>query len=207
MLREITSELRRHIPFTIIGAATGIVLVIIFVTTGNLQSVASVSPTVFYTLHPIHVLLSAAATTAIYRKHSGGSLWRAVLIGYVGSVGIATLSDSVVPYLGETLLNLPHAEAHIGFIERWWLVNPAALIGIAAGMWTPFTRVPHAGHVLISTWASLFHVIMALGATVAWLQFVAIFAFLFIAVWLPVCLSDIVFPLIFARGRPPPHDH
>ena len=207
MLREITSELRRHIPFTIIGAATGIALVIIFVTTGNLQSVAKVSPTIFYTLHPIHVLLSAAATTAMYRKHSGGGLWRAVLIGYVGSVGIATLSDSVVPYLGETLLGLPHAEAHIGFIERWWLVNPAALIGIAAGIWKPFTRVPHAGHVLISTWASLFHVIMALGTTVAWLQFVAIFAFLFIAVWLPVCLSDIVFPLIFARGQPVPHDH
>ncbi len=207
MLREITSELRRHIPFTIIGAATGIVLVVIFVATDSLQSVAAVSPTVFYTLHPVHVVLSAAATTAMYRKHSGGGLWRAVVIGYVGSVGIATLSDSVVPYLGETLLSLPHAEAHIGFIERWWLVNPAALIGIAAGSWKPFTKVPHAGHVLISTWASLFHVIMALGATVAWLQFVAIFAFLFLAVWLPVCLSDIVFPLIFARGQPAAHDH
>ncbi len=207
MLREITSELRRHIPFTIIGAATGIALVVIFVITDSLQSVASVSPTVFYTLHPIHVLLSAAATTAMYRKHSGGSLWQAAVIGYVGSVGIATLSDSVLPYLGETLLSLPHAEAHIGFIERWWLVNPAALIGIAAGAWKPFTKVPHAGHVLISTWASLFHVIMALGVTVPWLQFVAIFIFLFIAVWVPVCLSDIVFPLIFARGRPATHHH
>lgn len=207
MLREITAELRRHIPFTIIGAATGIVLVVIFVATDSLQSVASVSPTVFYTLHPIHVLLSAAATTAMYRKHSGRGLLQAAVIGYVGSVGIATLSDSVLPYLGETLLSLPHAEAHIGFIERWWLVNPAAFIGIAAGMWKPFTKVPHAGHVLISTWASLFHVIMALGATVAWPLFVAIFVFLFIAVWLPVCLSDIVFPLVFARGRPVPHDH
>ncbi len=207
MLREITSELKRHIPFTIIGAATGIVLVIIFVASGNLQSVAAASPTIFYTLHPLHVVLSAAATTAMYRKHSGGGLWRTVLIGYIGSVGIATLSDSVLPYLGETVLNLPHAEAHIGFIERWWLVNPAAFAGIAVGAWKPFTKVPHAGHVLISTWASLFHVIMALGATVDWLQFVAIFAFLFLAVWLPVCLSDIVFPLVFARGQPPPHDH
>ncbi len=207
MLREITSELRRHIPFTIIGAATGIALVVIFVITDSLQSVASVSPTVFYTLHPIHVLLSAAATTAMYRKHSGRGLVRAAVIGYVGSVGIATLSDSVLPYLGETLLSLPHAEAHIGFIERWWLVNPAALLGIAAGAWKPLTKVPHAGHVLISTWASLFHVIMALGATVNWLQFVAIFVFLFLAVWLPVCLSDIVFPLIFARGQSAHHDH
>ncbi len=206
MLRVITSELRRHIPFTAIGAATGITMVVIFVITDSLQSVASASPTIFYTLHPIHVVLSAAATTAIYRKHSDGSLWQAAVIGYVGSVGIATLSDSVLPYLGETLLSLPHAQAHIGFIERWWLVNPAALIGIAAGTWKPFTKVPHTGHVLISTWASLFHVIMALGTTVPWLQFVAIFIFLFIAVWLPVCLSDIVFPLTFARGQPAAYD-
>jgi hypothetical protein len=206
VLRKIISELRHHIPFTIVGAATGIVLVVIFVATGSLQSVEAVSPTVFYTLHPIHVVLSAAATTAMYRKHSGGGLLQAAAIGYVGSVGIATLSDSVLPYIGETLLSLPHAEAHIGFIERWWLVNPAALLGIAAGAWKPFTKVPHAGHVLISTWASLFHVIMALGTTVPWLQFVAIFIFLFIAVWLPVCLIDIVFPLTFARGQPAAYD-
>lgn len=207
MLREITSELRRHIPFTIIGAATGIVLVVIFVATDSLQSVAGVSPTIFYTLHPIHVVLSATATTAIYRKHSGRGLLQAAVIGYIGSVGIATLSDSVLPFLGETLLSLPRAEIHIGFIERWWLVNPAAFIGIAVGYWKPFTKIPHTGHVLSSTWASLFHVIMALGATVTWLQFAVIFVFLFIAVWLPVCLSDIVFPLIFARGQPVTDDH
>lgn len=207
MLKEIIAELRGHIPFTIVGAATGIVLMIIFVATGILQSVSDVSLTVFYTLHPIHVVLSAAATTAMYRKHSGGGIWKAVIIGYIGSVGVATLSDSIVPYFGESLLGLPQAEAHIGFIERWWIVNPAALIGIAAGYWKPFTKIPHAGHVLASTWASLFHVIMALGTTVDWLQFVAIFIFLFLAVWLPVCLSDIVFPMIFARGRPVRHHH
>jgi len=207
VLREIISELKRHIPFTIIGAATGIALIIIFIATDSLQSVTEVSTTVFYTLHPLHVVLSAATTTAMYRKHSGGGLWRAVVIGYVGSIGIATLSDSVVPFIGESLLSLPHAEAHIGFIERWWLINPAALVGIAAGYWKPFTKVPHAGHVLASTWASLFHVIMALGTTVDWLHFVTIFIFLFLAVWLPVCLSDIVFPLIFARGQPVPHEH
>ena len=207
MLIQIISELKRHIPFTIIGAATGIVLIVVFVATGILQSVTAVAPTIFYTLHPIHVVLSAAITTAMYRKYSGRCLLQAAVIGYIGSVGIATLSDSVVPYLGESLLNLPHTEAHIGFIERWWLVNPAAVLGIAAGCWKPFTRIPHTGHVLASTWASLFHVIMALGTTVDWLQFVAIFAFLFLAVWLPVCLSDIVFPMIFARSRFPAHHH
>ncbi|MCK4577415.1 MAG: hypothetical protein KAU50_01415, partial [Candidatus Marinimicrobia bacterium] len=81
----------------------------------------------------------------------------------------------------------------------WWLVNPLAFLGIAIGYWKPTTRFPHAGHVLISTWASLFHIIMALGQTVDWIQFIAIFLFLFLAVLIPCCVSDIVYPMLFVR--------
>jgi hypothetical protein len=120
-------------------------------------------------------------------------------------VGIATLSDSVIPYIGEILIKLPYAAPHIGFIEEWWLVNPLALIGIGIGFWKPTTKFPHFGHVLISTWASLFHITMALGITVNWLLLPLIFIFLFIAVWVPCCLSDIAFPLLFVRRLS--HDH
>ena len=185
MLQRIVTELRHHIPFTIIGAVIGIVAITIIVATGALPSVRQVSETVFYVLHPLHVVLSAGVTTAMYRKYTRGRLLPAILIGYLGSIGIATLSDSVVPYVGELLLALPNAEAHIGFIEEWQIV------------------IPHAGHVLISTWASLFHTIMALGETVEWIQFLPISVFLFLAVWLPCCLSDIVFPLLFTKGNVP----
>ena len=161
------------------------------------------SETVFYVLHPLHVVLSAGVTTALYRKYTRGRIIPAILVGYLGSIGVATLSDSVVPFIGELLLDLPHAEAHIGFIEEWQIVNPAALLGIAIGFWISHTRFPHAGHVLISTWASLFHTIMALDETVEWIQFLPIFVFLFLAVWLPCCLSDIVFPLLFTKGKIP----
>jgi len=60
--------------------------------------------------------------------------------------------------------------------------------------------------VLISTWASLFHVIMALGASITGVQFVVIFIFLFVAVWVPCCLSDIALPVLVV-GRPLPHEH
>jgi hypothetical protein len=203
MLQSIGRELRHHAPFTALGAATGIGIMLIVVVSGGLPAVSGMSETIFYIFHPLHVLLSAATTVAMFRKHGNGRLLPAILVGYLGSVGIATLSDSVVPFLGETLLSLPYAEAHIGFIERWWLINPAALLGIAAGLRRPRSEVPHAGHVLISTWASLFHIIMALGATISWLQMPAIFLFLFFAVWLPVCLSDIAFPLLFTRRAVP----
>ena len=206
MFRRIAGELRHHVPFTTLGAVSGIIIIGIIVSINTLSQVSQVSQTVFYVLHPLHVVLSAVVTTALYRKYGSRKIWAAVLIGYFGSVGIATLSDSIIPYLGEALLDLPNRGIHVGFIEEWRIVNLAALLGIVIGCWKPLTAVPHSGHVLISTWASLFHVIMAVGTTVDWVLFVVIFFFLFLAVWLPCCLSDIVFPLLFVRGRLPAHD-
>ncbi len=201
MIRRIADELRHHAPFTAAGAATGIILMAIIAFGNALPQVSQASYTVFYILHPAHIVLSALVTTAMYKKYSDGRMWRAVLIGYFGAVGIATLSDSIIPYLGETLLSLENRGIHIGFIEEPLLTIPAAFVGIAIAYWRPTTKLPHYGHVLLSTWASLFHIIMALGATVNWIIFPTIFAFLFLAVWLPCCTSDIVFPLMFIRDK------
>ncbi|GAH26729.1 unnamed protein product, partial [marine sediment metagenome] len=153
MVRRIANELKSHALFTSFGAITGIIIMAIMVL-GNVPS--GISHTLFYILHPVHVVLSAIVTTAMYKRHSKGKVWAVILIGYVGSIGIATLSDVVIPYLGGALLTLK-MEFHLGFIEKWWLVNPMALIGIAIGYWKPTTKFPHAGHVLLSTWASLFY--------------------------------------------------
>ncbi|MBA7618658.1 hypothetical protein ES703_25988 [subsurface metagenome] len=204
MIRRIVNELAEHAPFTTLGAVTGIVLMVIIVFGGFLPQVSSISYPIFYTLHPTHVILSALVTTAMYKKYGNGKVWATILVGYFGSIGIATLSDSMIPYLGEMLLDLPNKGIHIGFIEEWWLVNPAALIGVTIGYLRPTTKFPHSGHVLISTWASLFHIIMALGEAVTWFTLLVIFLFLFLAVWVPCCTSDIVFPLLFIRKKLPP---
>jgi len=201
MLRRIANELREHAPFTTFGAITGIIIMVIIVFGNFLPRVSQVSYPVFYILHPTHVVLSALVTTAMYKKYGKGKIWMTILVGYFGSIAIATLSDSIIPYLGEILLDLPNKGIHIGFIEEWWIVNSAALIGIAIGYWRPTTKFPHSGHVLLSTWASLFHIIMALGETVNWIIFPAIFFFLFLGVWIPCCTSDIVFPLLFVRKK------
>ena len=206
MLKLIGNELKHHAPFTALGAVTGIVIMLIILFGNMLPQVSQVSHTVFYILHPLHITLSAIVTTAMYKKHGNGKIWVIILIGYFGSIGIGTLSDSVIPYLGEILLDLPNRGIHIGFIEEWQIVNPAALIGIAIGYWKPVTRLPHFGHVLLSTWASLFHIIMALGETADLVTFMVIFLFLFLAVWIPCCTSDIVFPLLFTKEQLP-HQH
>lgn len=200
MIKQILKELKNHAPFTVFGAITGIIILIFF------QNVPyKLSHNIFYVLHPIHVVLSALVTTSMYELHKCGGLkgkcniWILLVIGYVGSIGIATLSDSVIPYFGEVLLDMPNRGIHIGFIEKWWLVNPLAILGVAIAYFRPTTKFPHAGHVLLSTWASLFHIIMAAGGPLGWLSYIAVFAFLFFAVWIPCCVSDIVFPLLFVK--------
>ena len=198
LTRKILEELRDHTPFTVVGAFTGIILMILFLSS-NLSS--KTSYTIFYTLHPLHVLVSALVTASMYELHVGGNfkLWVLIIIGYVGSIGIATLSDSLIPYIGESLLNLPNRSMHLGFIEEWWLINPLALIGILIAYFKPATKLPHYGHVLLSTWASLFHIIMALGSSLSLLTYIVILFCLFISVWIPCCISDIVFPLLFIK--------
>jgi len=206
----VTRELSHHIPFTAIGALSGIIFMVIIISCGYLDSVSPHAKTVFYILHPTHVFLSAMVTTALYRIYGNGKykVLKAILIGYTGSIFIATLSDCVIPYLGEWLTVLPDRELEIGFIHEPLKTNPPAFAGIAVGYLLTATRFPHAGHVLISTWASLFHILMAVGTGMEWWQFVAIFAFLFAAVWLPCCLSDIVYPLLFVKhGEAPDHHH
>jgi hypothetical protein len=117
----------------------------------------------------------------------------------LGSIGIATLSDSIIPYLAEIMLDMPNRKIHIGFIEKWWLVNPLALLGVAIAYFRPRTKFPHAGHVLLSTWASLFHIMMAIGSDLNLFYYIAVFLFLFLAVWIPCCVSDIIFPLLFVK--------
>ena len=201
MFKRIAHELGHHAPFTALGATTGIIIIVIIIFSDTLPQVSQASRTVFYILHPLHVALSSLVTTSIYRKYGKDKIWAVILIGYFGSIGIATISDSVIPYLGEMLLGLPNRGMHIGFIEEWRIVNPAALIAIAITFWKPASKLPHFGHVLLSTWASLFHIIMALGVMVNWITFLVIFLFLFLAVWVPCCTSDIVFPLLFTGER------
>ena len=202
MLTRIGHELKHHAPFTLGGTVMGVVILAVLTYARVPQRVSHV---LFAVAHPVHVLLSAMVTAGIYRRYGRGRWWATLLIGYVGAVGIGTLSDCVIPFLGEVTLGMKDAHVHAGFIEEWYLVNPLALAGVAIAWYWPKTELPHSGHVLLSTWASLFHMTMhAAGPLEPW-KLAVVPVFLFLAVWLPCCTSDIVFPLLFVRkeDRPP----
>lgn len=201
MLKVVLKESKRHIPFTISGAGAGILAIV-------LMRYFSVSRPVltqlFNILHPLHVFLSAMATTGVYLIYRRNRVWRAILIGYFGSIGIATISDSLIPYLGEWLLNMPYRAPHIGFMEEWLVVNTLALGGIAVAFLWPKTKASHLLHIFFSTWASLLHLSMAMGGAADLFTLLIVFLFIFIAVWIPCCTSDIVFPLLFVGES---HNH
>jgi hypothetical protein len=235
-LSAVLAELRAHAPFTLLGAATGILAMLLFA-----QASPQVSQRLFQVFHPAHVVLSAIVTASLFKLHEKRRGFLTVLlVGYVGAIGMATLSDSVLPFLGESFLGVAvptHASLHdhegapgpeadhdheiealehepdqpagrphiyLGFIEDWYLVNPAAFLGVLLAWFWPRTKFPHAGHILISTWASSFHVLMNTHRELTPMLFLGIFVVLFVAVWLPCCVSDIVFPMLFVRA---PHLH
>ncbi len=209
MFKQIANQLKVHAPFTAAGAGSGIALMVVILVSGM---TAPVSSAVFYTLHPLHVVLSALATTSMYRLHGKGRAWAAILIGYTGSIGIATLSDAVIPFVGGALLGVD-MHFHAPFIEsgtipfigiqKWVVVNSGAAVGIAVGFWKSRTKIPHFGHVLLSTWATLFN--FAAFGEANWLPLLpGLFVFLFLAVWLPCCASDIIYPMLWVKG---PHAH
>jgi len=224
-LTTIFTELRNHAPFTLFGSLTGIICMLLL---RNLDH--ETSRRIFYVFHPGHVFLSAIVIASLFQIYSGkGKLIFILLVGVLGSVGVGTVSDSLIPYAGEVLLGMhldPHAhggtdvaenedfgehentaqhegfaeQAHIGFIEGWYIVIPAAIAGVLIAYFKPKTKFPHAGHVLLSTWASSFHMLMAMGGNVSVLKMIGSFGFLFLAVWIPCCFSDIVFPLLFVKS-------
>jgi hypothetical protein len=203
MLKQVSHELRRHVPFTMGGTLVGAGIIAAMAYSGASYRLSEV---LFAVFHPAHVMLSAIVAAGLHRLYGRRRWWLTILIGYVAAIGIGTLSDSIIPYLGERLLGLSgenvHGEAHIGFLELWWLVNPLALLGALIGLVCPRTRFPHGGHILLSTAASLLHMTMAVGQDISRRTLLLLPVFLFLAVWIPCCTSDIVFPLLFAVKTP-----
>ena len=203
----ILKELRHHGPFTLLGAAVSVFIMMAIRRWAPEALSTARAEELFEFSHPLHVVLSALVTAAMYRnyraraKRSRAGLLAVVLVGYFGSIGIATLSDCLIPYWVELLLGMEHARAHLGIVEMPIIINLAALLGVGAAFFSSKTHFPHAGHVLLSTMASLFHILRAQEGLFGMGESLLVVLFLFIAVWIPCCLSDIAFPLFFTGSR------
>lgn len=211
---SIKAELMEHLPYSIFGTIVGMLLAGIVTIGGRLaealpETMEEVCHSIFHIFHPVHMLLSATATTAMFYRREQRTL-KAAAVGLVGAVGVCGISDVIMPYLsGVLLFSRETAHGHHAMHFHWcvvehpWVVLPFAAAGIAIGLTAAryiqkTTFYSHSAHVLVSSAASIFYLI-GYGLT-DWISHMGyVLVVITAAVIIPCCFSDILFPLLVAK--------
>ena len=190
---EILEELKEHIPFTFAATLFSVILISFLLLKENF---ISYTVSMFYIFHPLHILFSSIVSSAIFYNHTK-KIFPAIIVSILVSLFIGTLSDSILPYLGSLLFEIP-ISFHLPALESPILIFGASLVGASFGIAIRKTKFPHFLHVFISVFASLLY-IFAYSTNCSMLTLFLIFIITSISVIVPCCLSDIVFPIIFQR--------
>ncbi len=204
--RHVIGELREHLPYSIFSVAAGMIFLGILTSMAGILgggNISEPSKELFHIFHPIHLLFSATATTAMFWRYDKRIL-KAALIGFVGAVGICGISDIFIPFIAGLLLGVK-MHLHICMMEHPGMIMPFVITGVLAGFLISdktrkSTMLSHAAHVLVSSMASIFY-LTAFGLT-EWLHVAGmVFVYMVLAVIIPCCTSDIIFPLLFVKGH------
>jgi len=188
----IVEELKEHWPLALVASLIAATLVILISAFGKVEIVENM----FEIFHPAHVLVSAAATSAIYYKYRK-SIVGAILIGVIGAILIGSLSDVLLPWISGNLFSL-QTSFHLPILEEPLQILAIGIIGAFAGIYLGFFRFSHSLHVFLSVFASLFY-LLAFSITFNTWTIFAISLIVFLVVYIPCCISDIIFPLWFVR--------
>ena len=206
----LVTEFTHHLPYTIIGSLIAMAAVWWFGTqqlnSGNAELLLAQARASFHLFHPLHICLSAIATTSLFWRHER-HLVRAVWVGAWGTIIPCGLSDYFFPYVGGLLLRQP-MRLHVCLVEHPQLFFPFLALGILGGFWaeerlTGSHLFSHGAHVFVSSAASLLYLV-AFGFT-SWITdvrfiFPAFFTIV-LAVWIPCCISDIAIPITAAHSH------
>lgn len=197
----ILTELMHHIPFSTFGVMVALlmmgVLTFLAEIAGSHEAMPDALEDLYHVFHPSHIFISAVATTAMFTKHDKNVL-KAVLVGFLGSIVICTLSDAIFPFIGGLMIG-GKMNFHVDILQHPGIVLPFAVIGTVAGLTAPksfekATEYSHSMHVFVSSVASILY-LLAFGLD-HWVHHLGgVFMVTIFAVMIPCCLSDIVFPL------------
>jgi hypothetical protein len=189
IIKPLRHELKHHLLFTSLATLLAIIITL-FVTVYAIK----INQTIFESFHLIHILASSIVTAGIFYKYKK-NIFYAFLVGVSGAIIIGSLSDIIFPWLGSLIFRL-HTHFHLPILERSIIVLLVSGIGSLMGILTLKTKIPHIFHVGISVFASLFYLIANTPET-NFLFFILSFIIVLIAVIIPCCISDILFPFFF----------
>ncbi len=186
-------EFEEHLPFAIFASALALVAVILFSLFGYRLGEHS-----FEYIHFIHLFFSAAATAMVYHRYKNGFI-RGILVGIVGAIILGSLSDVLFPYSVVSIFRFP-ALFHLPLLEEPLIVIGISALGSVFGQVVKKNYFNHSIHVFLSVFASLFYLVnyVVLTGIFAW---TVAFLILVLTVWLPCCLSDLAFPLLFVGHK------
>ncbi len=190
----IWKELKHHLPFTlVVSLIAGILVALAFIFNWTSSGFLLGS---FETIHPLHVLVSAAATASIYRKYKK-SILGAIGVGVVGAILIGSISDVLLPWVAGNLLSL-ETVFHLPVVEYPFLILGSAIVGALFGIYVGLFKLNHSLHVFFSVFASLLYLLAFSSVMNVWLV-LGISLVVFLVVYVPCCISDIVFPILFIK--------
>jgi hypothetical protein len=200
--RLVVVEFAHHLPYTIVSSLIAMAGVWWFGTqqaSGVETHLVEPSRALFHMFHPLHICLSAIATTSLFWRHSR-RLARTLVVGALGTIVPCGLSDYFFPYWGGLLLG-QSVELHVCVVDHPLLFFPYLTLGLLGGFlaeerMTGSSVFSHAAHIFVSSVASLLYLI-SVGLT-GWMTDVhlifPVFLIIVVAVWIPCCISDIVIP-------------
>lgn len=211
--KMIWEELKHHLPFSILSVVIGLILVGILsfiAETTNTTDASAHFEELFHIFHPTHILFSALATTAMFWQKEK-KFFKTIAVGIIGSVGVCSISDIFIPYLAGHLLGAEHMHLHICILEHPQMVIPFLVLGVIVGFLAPGNLeksegvvLSHSFHIFISASASIMYLV-SFGVTDWAHKIGAILIYMVLAVVIPCCTSDIIFPLICTGKIPCKH--
>ena len=206
---RLRAELQEHVPYTLFSAAAGLCVVAVVLHLAPSEGAEHAHENgheggLFEVFHACHIFFSAIATTAMFCYYEKRWL-KGGIVGIIGALVFCQISDVLLPYVGGRVVG-KDMELHFVLAHAPGILIPFLLLGVLGGITSArtirrSTIYSHSAHVFVSTMASLLYMV-AYGFGEYHESLGAIVVVLAIAVWVPCCLSDIVFPIMLsADGR------
>jgi len=207
----IWEEFACHAPYGIVAVLVSLTIISItssFVSTNSIDPLLlkKLSKGLFHTFHFMHIVFATTGTILTYSRFSK-NLFHAFLVGLVSPSFFCLLSDVVLPYIGARMLGVA-AKMHICILEEPLRLLPFLCIGLFNGIVMAYygdrrkwfhAMGSHAMHVFISAFASVFFLISQGFAHVD-VQIGNLFLLLIVAVIIPCTFSDLIIPMLIAKG-------
>jgi len=204
------SELVCHLPYAVFSVALSLAILSFFSMLTSLHAdevfVRKGASMLFHSFHFMHIVFAATGALITFFRFSQ-SYFKAIIVGVCSPAFFCMLSDAVLPYIGGRMLGVP-MHFHLCFISELHNVLPFLIVGIINGLAistherekkSSYSLSSHAMHIFVSSLASTFYLV-AHGFTNWYEHIGSVFLFLIFAVVVPCTFSDVIVPMIVAKG-------